>query len=172
VNDRLPNPQGLPFSTPNTVTLSLLVAAISFTAAVYSWKNGYRYFGIIFGCISGFCGGLSVFYQKGAMLVCGCNYIFANIPGALKNPFFYLFAVSGILDFVITQYALIRAKAITVVPCYQSVYMAIPILGGIVAYYDSISIIQLFGIALLLSGVILLSIFIGKGDQSVIFSRP
>ena len=148
------------------MTLSLLVAAISFAAAVYSWKNGYRYFGIIFGSISGFCGGISVFYQKGAMLVCRCNNIFADIPGALKNPFFYLFAVSGILDFVITQYALIRAKVVTVVPCYQSFYIAIPILGGIVAYYDSISIIQLFGIALLLSGVILLSIFIGKGEMS------
>jgi uncharacterized membrane protein len=164
-NRGLSNPQGLHFSTPNTVTLSLVVTAISLSAAVYSWKSGYRYFGVIFGSISGFCGGISVFYQKGAMLVCGCNDIFADIPAALKNPFFYLFAASGILDFVITQYALIRAKAITVVPCYQSFYIAIPILGGIVAYYDSINVIQVLGIALLLSGVIRLSIFIGKGEN-------
>lgn len=56
--------------------------------------------------------------------------------------------------------------AVTVVPCYQSFYIAIPILGGIVAYYDSINVIQLLGIALLLSGVIRLSIFIGKGEMS------
>jgi uncharacterized membrane protein len=163
-NYRIPNPLGRHFHTSNVVMMGLSIAAISAAMALYSWRSGFRYFGVIFGSISGFCGGISVFFQKGAMLVCGCSDILADIPAALKNPFFYLFAVTGIGDFVITQYALSKSKAVTVVPCYQSFYMAIPVLGGIVAYYDSINLLQMLGIMLLLLGVILLSLFIGRGE--------
>jgi uncharacterized membrane protein len=163
---RLPNPSGLRIAVTHVVGMGLAATALAAAAAVYSWRSGNRYFGIIFGSISGFCGGLSVFFQKGAMLTCGCSDLFADIPAALRNPFFYLFAVTGILDFVVTQYALTRSKAVTVVPCYQSFYMAIPILGGIVGYYDGINAAQLLGIAFLLAGVIVLSLFIGRGETA------
>jgi len=146
----------------NMVIISCMIVGLSVVAATYCWKNNYRFFGIIFGSISGFCGGISVFYQKGAMLLCGCEDIFSDIPAVVRNPFFYLFAISGILDFLVTQYALRRSRSVTVVPSYQSFYIAIPLVGGIFAYYESINLVQLGGIVLLLVGVILLSVYVAR----------
>ena len=142
----------------------LVTLSVSIAAAAYSIRNNYKSFGIIFGSISGFCGGISVFYQKGAMICCRCEDIFSDIPAVLRNPYFYLFAISGLLDFAVTQYALTRSKAVTVVPCYQSFYIVIPIVGGIGAYYESINMLQVGGILLLMVGVVLLSIYVAK-DQ-------
>jgi len=139
------------------LAFSLAVVAASAAGAIYSIKNDYRLFGPIFGSISGFCGGISVFYQKGAMMFCGCQQIFADIPAVLRNPYFYLFVVTGLADFAVTQYALTQAKAVTVVPCYQSFYIVIPVIGGILAYYERVNIVQVAGMALLLWGVVLLS---------------
>jgi uncharacterized membrane protein len=158
------NPGGGQIHIFNMVVFSLAVAVLSVVSAAWSIKNGYRFFGIVFGCISGFCGGISVFYQKGAMLLCRCSDIFADIPAALRNPYFYLFALTGIGDFLVTQYALTRSKAVTVVPCYQSVYMLVPVVGGIAAYYERFNVIQAAGVALLTGGIILLSVFISRKD--------
>ena len=151
------NYSGQPVALGSVIGFSLALAAVSAIGAIYSIKNDYRLFGPIFGSISGFCGGISIFYQKGTMIYCGCQEIFADIPAVLRNPYFYLFVVSGIGDFVITQYALTRAKAVTVVPCYQSFYIVIPVIGGILAYYEMVNLVQVAGMVLLLWGVVLLS---------------
>jgi uncharacterized membrane protein len=151
-----------PFNATTTVLFSLGVVALSLGMAAYSLKNHYRFFGPIFGSISGFCGGISIFYQKGTMIYCRCDAIFADIPAVLRNPFFYPFVITGLLDFLVTQYALTRSKAVTVVPCYQSFYIALPIGGGILAYYESFNVLQLAGVALLLWGVVLVSRYVAR----------
>ena len=159
---QLANPAKEAFDSGHTIALCVAVVALSTSAAVWSWRRNFAHFGLIFGSISGLCGGISVFFQKGAVLYCHCGDVFDDIPAALRNPFFYLFALTGILDFVVTQYALTRAKAVTVVPCYQTFYMLVPIVGGVLAFHDAINVLQLGGIALLVCGVVLLSLHIGK----------
>lgn len=161
-NYSLKNSLGEQIHIDNMVIISLAILSLSVAAAIYSIRKNYKFFGIIFGSISGFCGGISVFYQKAAMIVCQCENIFSDIHAVLRNPFFYLFAITGIGDFLVTQYALRRSKAVTVVPCYQSFYMAIPIAGGIVAYYESINVLQLAGVSLLIVGVIFISAYIAR----------
>ncbi|MBI5528219.1 MAG: hypothetical protein HY897_17945, partial [Deltaproteobacteria bacterium] len=148
----------------NMVVFSAVVGIVSVAAAVWSIRGGYRFFGIVLGSISGFCGGISVFYQKAAMLHCRCADIFEDIPGALRNPYFYLFALTGIGDFVVTQYALTKSKAVTVVPCYQSWYMLVPLVGGILTYYERFNVVQAAGVALLTGGIVLLSVYVSKNE--------
>ncbi len=161
-NFTLHNPFGKQIHVVNMTIVSLAIVVLSICAAAYAVRHMDRFFGVVFGSISGFCGGLSVFFQKAAMIRCNCENIFGDIPAVVRNPFFYLFALTGIADFVVTQYALKKSKAVTVVPCYQSFYIAVPIVGGIAAYYESINVIQIGGMLLLLSGVILLSTHLAK----------
>ena len=161
-NYGLTNYSSRPVAVSALVGFSLALAAISAAGTLYSIRNNYKFFGPIFGSISGFCGGISLFYQKGTMMYCGCTEIFADISAVLRNPYFYLFVVTGLGDFAVTQYALTRAKAVTVVPCYQSFYIVIPIIGGLLAYYESVNLIQMTGLALLLWGVMLLSMQLAR----------
>ncbi len=118
--------------------------------------------GVVLGLVSGFCGGISVLFQKGAMLHCACDDLFADVPAVLRNPFFYPFVVFGILDFVTTQYALKRARAVTVVPCYQSFYMLVPIVGGMIGFAEELTWLQVMGLAWLLGGVVLVSRYLAR----------
>jgi drug/metabolite transporter (DMT)-like permease len=160
----IPNPAGGKIGVGNMVVFSIAVAAVSAASAVWSIRSGYRHFGVIFGSISGFCGGISVFFQKAAMIHCRCSDIFEDIPGALANPYFYLFAFTGIGDFLVTQYALTKSKAVTIVPCYQSWYMLVPVIGGIVTYHERFNVIQAAGVALLTGGIVLLSMYVAGSE--------
>ena len=163
-NYSLPGDPGEKIHVARLVAFSLVIVGLSVGSAAWSIRGNFRFFGVIFGSISGFCGGISLFFQKGAMLHCGCTDIFDDIPAALANPYFYLFAVTGIGDFLVTQYALTRSKAVTVVPCYQSWYMLLPVVGGIVAYSERFNVVQSGGVILLGVGVVLLSLFVAKGE--------
>jgi uncharacterized membrane protein len=156
------NPAAAPMSLPGLIGFSCVIAALAVGAAAWSVRHQYRWFGVVFGSISGFCGGISIFYQKAAMLHCQCADIFDDVPSALRNPFFYLFALTGVGDFLVTQVALTRAKAVTVVPAYQSWYMLVPAVGGIVSYYERFTLAQAAGVALLGVGIVLVSMFVAK----------
>lgn len=156
---------GGPILHRNMVVFGLAVLIIGVGMIVYCIRNERRAFGVIFGGVAGICGGTSVFFQKACMIRCGCSDIFADIPSALVNPFFYLFIVTGFLDFLIIQYALTKAKAVTVVPSYQSFYIIVPIVGGMVAYFDRVNLVQFCGLILLLWGVLVLSRFLGRAEE-------
>lgn len=154
------------------LAFSVIVLVLSLGAALWSVCNGYRNFGVVFGSISGYCGGISVFYQKAAMLHCACVDLFASVPAALQNPYFYLFALTGVGDFVVTQYALTRAKAVTVVPCYQAGYMLVPMAGGIVAFHERFNLAQAIGVFTLAAGAVVLAVFVGRGVNPGDVRRP
>ena len=50
----------------------------------------------------------------------------------------------------------------TVVPCYQSFYMLVPIVGGMIGYGERLAWPQLFGLAWLLAGVVLVSRYLAR----------
>ncbi|MBZ0272627.1 EamA family transporter [bacterium] len=149
---------------PNLVVFALVAASISIALVFWCVRHGYRGAGVILGGVAGIGGGMSVFFQKACMIRCTCDDIFADIPAALRNPFFYLFIATGLADFAIVQIALAKAKAVTVVPSYQALYIIIPIAGGVAAYYDQGNAIQLAGIALLIWGVVRISGFLGRSE--------
>jgi len=86
------------------------------------------------------------------MLHCACVDLFADVPTVLRNPYFYPFVVFGVLDFVTTQYALKRARAVTVVALLSIVLHAGADRGddGVA---EALTVLQWFGLAWLLAGV-------------------
>jgi drug/metabolite transporter (DMT)-like permease len=171
-NYGLPAKNGELIAWRNLVLFSLAVVALSMGMAVYSLRRHQRAFGAIFGGIAGICGGISVFFQKASLIYCGCADIFADVAAAVRNPYFHLFIVSGLLDFFVIQYALSKAKAVTVVPSYQSFYIGVPIVGGLAAYFERVNFIQLVGMVFLLRGVTILSSYLGRESGAAAPSPP
>lgn len=151
-----------PILVGRLATFSAITIGGSIVGLLYAVYSGSSHAGVVLGSVSGYCGGISVLFQKGAMLHCACDDLFADVPAVLRNPFFYPFVVFGVLDFVTTQIALKRARAVTVVPCYQSFYMLVPIVGGMIGYGERLAWPQLFGLAWLLAGVVLVSRYLAR----------
>ncbi len=151
-----------PILTGRLTVFSSVTIGASILATAYGLLAQGPQTGVVLGLVSGFCGGISVLFQKGAMLHCACADLFADVPAVLRNPFFYPFVLFGILDFVTTQYALKRARAVTVVPCYQSFYMLVPIVGGMIGFAEELTGLQVLGLASLLGGVVLVSRYLAR----------
>ena len=142
---------------------SLFLIILCVGLAIYAFKSGKRFFGVIFGTISGIAGGLSVIFQYTAMQFGPTGDLFADIwiivstfPAVL---YFILFAVGGVLEFLLTQYAFTNGKAIEVVPANQSFFIIIPIAGGTIIFAEPFNFIQLIGLIAILIGVILCTAF-------------
>jgi uncharacterized membrane protein len=131
--------------------------------AIYAFKSGKRFFGVIFGTISGIAGGLSIIFQYAAMRFGPTGDLFADIwiivssfPAVL---YFVLFAVGGVLEFILTQYAFTNGKAIEVVPANQSFFIIIPIAGGAIIFSEPFNIFQILGFIAIIIGVIFCTAF-------------
>jgi len=139
--------------------------------AIYAFRSGKRLFGIIFGTISGIVGGLSVIFQYTAMRFGPSGDLFTDIwiivstfPAVL---YFILFAVGGILEFLITQYAFTNGKAIEVVPANQSFFILIPIAGSVIIFAEEFNLLQIVGFIFIILGVIFCTAFkpVSKGEN-------
>ncbi|MDD1778866.1 MAG: hypothetical protein LUQ65_11945, partial [Candidatus Helarchaeota archaeon] len=142
---------------------SLFLIIFCVCIAIYAIKSGRRFFGVIFGTISGIAGGLSIIFQYAAMRLGPTGDLFADIwiivstfPAIL---YFILFAVGGVLEFLITQYAFTNGKAIEVVPPNQSFFIIVPIAGGAIIFAEAFNILQIIGFIVIIIGVILCTAF-------------
>jgi len=142
---------------------SVFLIIFCVSVAIYTFKSEKRFFGIIFGTISGIAGGLSIIFQYAAMRLGPSGDLFADIwiivssfPAIL---YFILFAIGGILEFVLTQYAFTNGKAIEVVPANQSFFIIIPIAGSWVIFAEVFNIPQILGFISIVIGVIFCTAF-------------
>ena len=86
---------------------------------------------------------------------------------AIPNPvlaliFTFLSFGTMILTFLFTQFAFAKANANIVVPCFTSASIIIAVLIGVTALSEELILIQIFGIIIIVTGVILLSFFRGS----------
>ena len=80
------------------------------------------------------------------------------------------------LTFLFTQFAFAKANANIVVPCFTSASIIIAILIGIIALSEEMILIQIFGIVIIVIGVILLTAFrenniTDKESKEVVFNK-
>jgi uncharacterized membrane protein len=164
------NPGGT-MDTWRVIFYSLFLMVFCVCIAIYAFKSGKRFFGIIFGTISGIAGGLSVIFQYAAMQFGPTGDLFTDIwiivstfPAIL---YFILFAIGGVLEFLLTQYAFTNGKAIEVVPANQSFFIIIPIAGSAIIFAEQFNFIQLIGFISIILGVILCTAFksLGNGEN-------
>ncbi|MCK5008814.1 MAG: hypothetical protein KAR73_15575, partial [Spirochaetales bacterium] len=64
----------------------------------------------------------------------------------------------SLLSMVVMQFAYRRGKAIQLIPAFAANTIAIPVVGGIVAFQERLHPVQWIGVALIITGVFLLSL--------------
>jgi uncharacterized membrane protein len=75
----------------------------------------------------------------------------------LSNPWALAWIVLSLLSMVVMQFAYRRGKAIQLIPAFAANTIAIPVVGGVVAFEERLHPFQWIGVALIITGVFLLT---------------
>ncbi|MFX0149689.1 MAG: EamA family transporter [Candidatus Hodarchaeota archaeon] len=132
---------------------SLLLLTVMIALLIFLGIGIVQYFqfpnktGAFLGATSGLFGGLGAVFTKSLTI----TFVHGNeLIVILAN--LVLFILSQLLSFVFLQTAFRKERAILVVPLFNSFTTLIPVIIGLIAFYEVITGVQLFGIALILIG--------------------
>ncbi len=114
---------------------------------LFSKYNNYKAAGLIIGITAGTFMALQTVTKK-----------ITTIPDLALVFTLLMFGVTT-LTFLFTQFAFAKANANIVVPCFTSASITIAILIGVIALSEEIILIQIFGIGIIIIGIILLTAF-------------
>lgn len=129
------------------VTTSLL--SIEMIAILISKRNGYKAAGVIIGSTAGTFMALQTVAKR-----------ITAIPDPTITLIFSLLTfLTAFLTFVMTQFALVKAKANVVAPCFTSASTTLAVFIGILTLNERIRIVQILGIFSIVFGVIVINLF-------------
>ncbi len=111
-----------------------------------------RIHGIAFGSAAGMAIGLSIFLGDAALVKAG-----GSLTGQLSNPYPYIALASAASATVITQVGFLKSRAIEVVSAVNSAAILTPLVLELIVYGSIPDFKRLLLIALILTGVIVLS---------------
>jgi drug/metabolite transporter (DMT)-like permease len=128
---------------------SLAIIIVEIAGILASRYNNYKAAGLIIGFTAGTFMALQTVTKR----------ITAIPDPVLTLVFTFLSFGVTLLTFLFTQIAFAKAKANIVIPCFISASIIIAILIGVIALSEEIILIQVFGIVIVVIGVILLTAF-------------
>jgi drug/metabolite transporter (DMT)-like permease len=163
---------------PSLVRLDVLF--IMFAIAVFLYSLGWVWggvkgkgirLGIIIGSFSGGLGGFVPLFQKVSTSELGKTWSLVqntaggdgggNLLGTLLagflNPFSLIWIALSIISMVILQFAYKKADVIFIIPFFSCNCIIVPVVGGILCFGEVLHIVQWFGVAFILGGLILLT---------------
>jgi uncharacterized membrane protein len=128
---------------------SIILVSVEAIGIIISKLNDYKAAGLIIGTTAGTFMALQTITKR-----------ITAIPNPLLATIFTFisFAVTT-LTFLFTQFAFAKANANIVVPCFTSASIIIAVLLGILSLNEKILLIQIFGLIIIILGVILLTAF-------------
>lgn len=140
-----------------TTALVVLQTAILVAYVVLWFAGGSKKApGMLIGATSGMFSGFATLYQR---LVSTSSSDFASI---VSNPANLIWIGMSVGAMIILQFAHGRGKAINIIPAHTANFVCVPIVGGLVAFGESIRVPQWFGISLILLGVLFITVFAKK----------
>jgi uncharacterized membrane protein len=145
--------QAITFDVTGLIVFVAATSCFCVVIASISFKRGYWHAGTIFGVVAGSLAGIGMIFQKGATEARGLSY------QLLASLFFYAWAGATGISFLVTQFALTKGTAISVVPSYNSTQVVLPQIGAIIVFSENVELIQWLGLALIVTGIVLLTGF-------------
>jgi drug/metabolite transporter (DMT)-like permease len=142
---------GQQYSLNRFLVVVAVIVAVMTPIAIWSWKTN-KLFGLVFGSIPGLCVGVAMILADMALVKSGNSF-----TGQLLNPYPYAAFLLGVAATVTTQLAFWRAKAMVVIPTFNSLVMLSPLVIEYFTFGISLQPMQYLGIGISIGGVIILT---------------
>jgi uncharacterized membrane protein len=137
-----------------------------------------RIIGIVIAGLAGALGGFVPLFQKVSASPTGLSqpllhFTFGTETGftsllhkganLLSNPWALAWILISLVSMVVMQFAYRRGKAIQLIPAFAANTIAIPVVGGVLAFSERLHPFQWIGVILIFAGVLLLTLKTGHG---------
>ncbi len=136
-------------SLPLLIAFSLPVIIVEIIAITISKLKGYIFGGLIIGITAGTFNALQTVAKR----------ITAVPDPFITISFTFITFLTAILTLIFTQYSFTKAKANVAVPSYTSTSISLAVILSLIGLNEEIILIQVFGIVIVIIGVILVSVF-------------
>jgi len=144
VFSQLPTNETRIFNSSFVMILTLLIIAGILLLAIIQRRLAPTKSGAFLGFTAGITGGLGAVYTKVLSLV------YEDVPSLVF--IFSLFLIFQLLSFLTLQTAFQKERATVVVPLFNSFSTLLPVIFGVIAFYESIPVGQMIGIILIVVG--------------------
>jgi drug/metabolite transporter (DMT)-like permease len=143
------------FNLNTFLLFALPILGIEVIAIIISKFKDYKFAGLIIGTTAGTLSALQTFTKR----VTAIPEFFLIFTGIMFT--------TAVLTLAVTQFALAKANANVVVPCFSSASIVLATLSGVIALTELIEPIQILGIAVIVLGVIFLTAFKKKEIREI-----
>jgi uncharacterized membrane protein len=157
----------LPRAEPSLPRLFPYLAVLC-VAALLAWlalRGRSRDVGPVIAGFAGVLGGFVPLFQKVSSSTIGRGSSFVaeileegHWAHAVANPFTPLWILLSIASMAVIQFAYRHERAVRLIPYFTFSSILVPVLGGVLAFGDRLQIGQWVGIALILTGLMLLTL--------------
>ncbi len=174
------------FSTGNPVFrvrldwLFIMLSVVVTVSAVCWLVFGKKGFiaGVVIGVFSGSLGGFVPLFQKVATSDFGkslsvfslgpeaANGPWGRILSMFSNPFTVVWILLSLVSMLVLQFAYKKADAIRIIPFFTASCIVIPVVGGVLCLEERLHPLQWVGVALILGGLILLTVRYRKATET------
>jgi drug/metabolite transporter (DMT)-like permease len=165
----------MPVMHPAPLTLFVFLGAVCllFVALWVAFRRHQGAVGIVIAGFAGALGGVIPLFQKISTSEFGRSRSLLELefqtPGRflemvehgaeiLSNPFALVWMGIAITSTVIMQFSYGHGAAIRVIPSFAANFIAVPVIGGLVCYGERLYPLQWAGVALIVGGVLLLTL--------------
>jgi drug/metabolite transporter (DMT)-like permease len=156
-----------PAVEPSLLRLFLFLGSLSLAASL-SWLAARRRSRIVGPIIAGFAGALGGFvplFQKAASSATGRGLSFlaevleeGHWALAVAGPFTLLWVALSAASMVVIQFAYRHDRAVRLIPYFTSCSILVPVIGGVLGLGERLHALQWVGVALILVGLLLLTL--------------
>ena len=125
-----------------------------------SARNQYRWAGPIFAASAALIASCALFFPgffADAIKTLETDRT-AGAMALAHNAYAYLYVLFNVLALVPAQVAYTHGRAIVVIPIYSSLYMVLPVLGGLVLFDERLAAAQWLGVLVTLCGVLTMTL--------------
>jgi uncharacterized membrane protein len=164
---------------PNLRALYIYFPAVCGTYLLLwlGFQNRTRIVGITIAGLAGALGGFVPLFQKVSASPLGLSRPLLHLrfgnetaltsllqrgANLLSNPWALTWIAISLVSMVVMQFAYRRGKAIQLIPAFAANTIAIPVVGGVLAFHERLHPFQWIGVVLILAGVLLLTLKAGQ----------
>ena len=162
--------------SPISFIIILIILGISIFLYVYTITHNYYKASIIMGALSGISAGLGAIFSKGvatAFSPLDISVILSKILNLFWIILLLIVLFANLASTILNQVGFQKGKAIQVVPLYSVIGIVLPILFGIFILNEwegqliPNMILQIFGIIIIIIGIVILSYYSEKKKEKI-----